>query len=179
MENKIVVLAIDPAEKTGWAIYKNGRIAKHGTKHLAKSTCGKYFNWLAQMIGENEVTHIVAEAIFREATHKKDKAFWSLAAMQGVLCAVAENNNIDLSLIEPQEAKTAMIPNLWLKLFPFKGDKQKIRQECKRLMVEHVKFLGYELENDKADDEADAIGILITYLQNNNIPVTHPNHNRR
>ena len=178
MEKETVIMSIDPAEKTGWAIYKNGKIVKHGTKSFAKSTCGKYMNWLLKMIGEYEATHIAAEAIFREATHKKDKAFWALAAMQGVLCAVAENSQLDLTFIDPKEAKETMISNLWLKLRKCTNEKER-RTECKRLMISRVKFLGYKLENDKADDEADAIGILLTYLYNKGIPVTHPNGKRQ
>ena len=41
-------------------------------------------------------------------------------------------------------------------------------------MINRVKKLGYELETDKSDDEADAIGIMITYLDDKSLPVTHP-----
>ena len=41
-------------------------------------------------------------------------------------------------------------------------------------MIKRIKKLGYSLEKDNADDEADAIGLLITYLNNHNYIVKHP-----
>lgn len=164
MTKEKVILSIDGATKTGWAIYKNGKIVKHGTKRFTNPICGKYFNWLVQMIGENEVTHIAAEDIYRLHNRTQDKAFLALAKMQGVLCAVAENNKVDLTLLNPLQVKFVMIPSVT----------RHERKDDKQRMINRVKFLGYQLENDKADDEADAIGILITYLHNNGIPVKHP-----
>lgn len=46
-------------------------------------------------------------------------------------------------------------------------------------MIEAVTKLGYQLEKPMADDEADAIGILLTYLYSKGLPVTHPNDKRQ
>ena len=173
MTNKNVILSIDAATKTGWAIYKNGKIIKHGTKDLGKITrIEKYVNWLVQMIGENEVTHIAAEDIFKKDDVRKD-TLESLSEMKGALKAVSSIQNIGVSFIAPLAVKTTMLRNYWYEMQRCKGVKDR-RFRGKELMLKRVKNLGYTLENDKADDEADVIGILITYLQNNNIPVKHP-----
>lgn len=173
MTNKNVILSIDAATKTGWAIYKNGKIVKHGTKDLGKVTrIEKYVNWLMQMIGENEVTHIAAEDIFKKDDVRKD-TLESLSEMKGALKAVSYIQNIGVSFIAPLAVKTTMLRNYWYEMQRCKSAKER-RFKGKELMLKRIMNLGYTLENDKADDEADAIGILITYLQNNNIPVKHP-----
>ena len=165
MTKEKVILAIDGATKTGWAIYKNGKIVKHGTRRFASTTRIKqYGDWLCKMIGEHEVTHIAAEDIYRLHNRTQDKAFLALAKMQGVLEYVSSSANVELSLLNPLQVKFVMIPSVT----------RHERKDDKQRMINRVKFLGYTLENDKADDEADAIGILITYLHNNNIPVVHP-----
>lgn len=170
MKKEKVILAIDGATKTGWAIYKNGIIVKHGTKQFASATRIKqYGRWLCDIVGENGITHIVAEDIYRLHNRTQDKAFLALAKMQGVLEYVASSANVELSLINPLQVKFMMIPSVT----------RHERKDDKQRMISRVKFLGYELENDKADDEADAIGILLTYLYNKGIPVTHPNGKRQ
>lgn len=165
MGKKQVILSIDGATKTGWVVYKNGVITEHGTKAFKpKSRLLDYGNWLNRMIKKYKVTDIVAENVFREHSRTKDKAFWALANMQGVLVYVAESSNIPTTFVNPLQVKGYMIPSI----------KQHERTEDKQRMIRRVKSLGYQLANDKADDEADAIGILLTYLYNKNLPVTHP-----
>ena len=57
------------------------------------------------------------------------------------------------------------------------------RTEQKARMVRAVQRLGYKLETDHngnpSNDHADAIGILITYLNGKHIPVTHPSTTER
>lgn len=169
-ENKQVILSIDGATKTGWAIYQNGTITEHGTKRFnSNKRIPQYYNWLLKMIGENEITHIVAEDIFREHSRTKDNAFYVLSKMQGVLECVTSLSNTELTLLNPLQVKTEIIPSF----------KKHNRAEDKQRMINRVQSLGYQLETDKADDEADAIGILITHLKNCNLPVTHPKNNRR
>jgi hypothetical protein len=50
------------------------------------------------------------------------------------------------------------------------------REQEKRAMIMAItKDYGYTLENLNADDEADAIGLLITYLDNMDYKIEHPN----
>lgn len=160
------ILALDSATKTGWAIYKNGKIIKHGTKTFRpKTRVADYGRWLKTTIEQNEVTTIVAEDIYREHNRMKDEAFLALAQLQGALMYISSVYEMGLNFLNPLLVKNHMIPS-------FRAHE---RTEDKKRMINRVKRLGYQLESDKADDEADAIGILITYLNNRNLPVIHPN----
>lgn len=165
-EVKQVILSLDAATKTGWALYRDGRISTHGTKTFHPSEREKEFgSWLLEMIGEYEVTDIVAEDIYRARTRvaDKDKAFLALAKMQGVLKYIADTLNVSCTLLNPLQVKSYMIPVF--------GRRE--RSDDKQRMLFCVKALGYTLEKPDADDEADAIGILLTYLNNKNLPVVH------
>lgn len=164
-----IILSIDGATKTGWAIYKDGRIILHGTKKfIPQRRYIDYFRWLMEIITKYKITHIVAEDIFREHSRTMDNAFYVLSKMQGVLECAAGINGKTITLLNPLQVKNNMIPSLK----PHNRKNDKIR------MINRVNFLGYQLETEKSDDEADAIGILITYLDNNNIPVNHPKNSR-
>ena len=132
MENKDVILSIDGATKTGWAIYENGKIIKHGTKRFAQKTrIPQYGSWLLDMIGKYGVTHVVAENVYREHSRTEDKAFWVLANMQGVLEYITGTNNVPCTLINPLMVKSYMIPSV-----------QHNRNEDKARMINRVKHLG-------------------------------------
>lgn len=162
------ILSIDGATKTGYAIYKDGRITEHGTKRFRKETrCCEYGCWLEKIIKEKGVTHIVAENIYREHTQTKDAAFQVLANLQGVLVYISGCYNVPVTFYDPLFVKSKIIPTVW--------GKQHTRTEDKERMIGCVtNRYGYSLADSKADDEADAIGIMITYLLANNLPVTHP-----
>lgn len=171
MESKEVVLSIDGATKTGWAIYEYGRITEHGTKRFMPSKkLSEFWEWLHKMKCMYEVTGIVAEDIYRDRSGMRDKAFQSLAEMQGVLKAFAGCFGITVEFISPLTVKRHMIPRTG------KHD----REEDKRRMIGHVtRTLGYVLESEGADDEADAIGIMSTYCEMKGIPVEHPKGMKR
>ena len=164
--DKQIILSLDSATKTGWAIYKNGKIEKHATKRFNASTrVAEYGKWLEKLITRNKINTIVAEDIFREHSRTKDRAFQTLAQLQGVLMYLSDKHVIELKFIEPLRVKNHMIPSI----------RPHSRTEDKSRMINRVKKLGYELETDKSDDEADAIGIMITYLDDKSLPITHPN----
>lgn len=165
-----VILSIDGATKTGYAIYKNKKIIEHGTKHFTPSRrIFQYGEWLLETINKWQITHIAAEDIFREHNHTKDTAFHVLSKMQGILEYISYKNNIELTLLNPLQVKSKIIPRFRTKYN---------RDEDKQRMINRIKRLGYQMESDKADDEADAIGILIAHLDNRNLPVTHPNETK-
>ena len=83
-----VILSIDGATKTGWAIYKNGEIIAHDTQKFKPETReGQYSEWLENKIIQHNVTHVVAEDIYQDQDGRKDKAFQVLSGLQGVLKA--------------------------------------------------------------------------------------------
>ena len=168
--NTDVILSLDAATKTGWAIYQNGKITNHGTKAFRKEPLAYYYqNWLFSMIDKYKVTKIVAEDIFRDSSHLKDKAHEVLGGLKHILISTAYTEGITPVFINPLRVKSH--------LFPIFGYKRYTRAEYKQKMINRVNALGYTLEKPKADDEADAIGILITYLDTHDIPVTHPKKN--
>lgn len=159
-----VVLAIDGATKCGYAIWRNGVIVESGTKQFnRKKRLTDYYHWLIEVIGEWEVTEIVAENIYREHNHLLDKTLIALAKMQGVVEMVSEECGITSKFINPLAVKYYMINGTTCN-----------RAEDKQRMINRVTHLGYTLESEKADDEADAIGIMLTYLDDKNLPITHP-----
>lgn len=71
-----VILSIDGATKTGWAIYKNGTIVTHGTKRFdSNKRIPQYYKWLSKIIEENKITHIVGEDISENTTIQKTMLF--------------------------------------------------------------------------------------------------------
>ena len=120
--------------------------------------------WYLICLFDVKINTIVAEDIFREHSRTKDRAFQTLAQLQGVLMYLSDKHVIELKFIEPLRVKNHMIPSI----------RPHSRTEDKSRMINRVKKLGYELETDKSDDEADAIGIMITYLDDKSLPVTHP-----
>lgn len=165
--NTPVILSVDAAQKTGWAIYKNGRIIEHGTKQLKRtSKFGSYGEWLKRMINKYNVNCIVAEDVFRKKDHTRENAYSALTKMQGVLLYVIETEGLESAFLNPLLVKDTMIPTVYWKKHE--------RTEDKKRMINRVQSLGYGLDSDTADDEADAIGILITYLKSKKYPLTHP-----
>ena len=165
--NTDVILSLDAATKTGWAIYQNGKITNHGTKVLDNEFPEmSYQHWLFDMIDKYKVTKIVAEDIFRDASHLKDTAYQFLSRIKGVLICTANIEGIFPVFINPLRVKSH--------LFPVIGYRRYTRKEYKQKMINRVNALGYTLEKPKADDEADAIGVMIAYLETHDFPVEHP-----
>lgn len=162
-----VILAIDGATKTGYAVYENGKIIVSGTMKFRKSVREQtYGEWVQKMIVKYGITQIVAEDVYREHSRMLDNAFYALSKLHGVLMYVNGINGLpDVSFINPLIVKRYMIPTVF---------KQHTREEDKQRMICRVTHLGYTLESDKADDEADAIGILLTYLNIHDLPINHP-----
>lgn len=168
------ILAIDGAASTGYAIYHNGKITKHGTRvfraspHESKSH--KYGAWLQSVIAKYHITAIVAEDTFRKhgneyEQRKYDNTAKGLNKLQGVLEYISEENGITPVLTAPIDWKRKILPTSFGK---------RTRELDKRKMLVLAQKLGYQLEKPTADDEADAIGIMLHYLECNKLPVIHP-----
>lgn len=158
------ILSLDGATKTGWAIYQDGYITQHGTKAFDRVLRNpQYGSWLSEMINKHKVTEVVAEDIYRDASHTRDNAFHTLAQMQGVADYITYTHNVPLTLIDPRRIKDCML-----------GTFCKYNSDLKAKMICRVEALGYKLEHAKAHDEADAIGILITYLKRLDLPLYVP-----
>ena len=161
-----VILSIDGATKTGYAIWRNSAIVASGTKQLNRKNgkrLNEYRKWLLSTIAEWQVTNIVAEDIYREHNHLMDKTYKALSQMQGVTEMVSEETHTDSEFINPLQVKRYMI-----------NGTTRNRATDKQRMINRVTALGYNLETPTADDEADAIGIMLFYLYEYDLPITHP-----
>ena len=147
---KRTILALDTATKCGWAIWSDGKLIKSGVWNFGSKTTGrKLSNFAAKLfevIQREHITEIVAEDIYLD--RGRPKAFWSLGMMRGVLLSVVEYLDIPISFIEPQQHKRYLCRSS----YATKADTQQALQR-----------LGYGFI--ESDDEADAIAILLTYIQ--------------
>ncbi len=176
-----VILSLDTAESTGYAIYQGGEIVIHGVWKLPKEKKqSALFDRLEHTVATYGITHIVAEDIFCAFTtdekqyRKNVSVYGGLSQLRGIIEAVAQRHNLVFNVIQPVKVKEYM----WnARFYDLRGKPKNIsREEQKQKMIKAVAALGYELmqtkEGDESDDEADAIGILITYVGKGNI--IHP-----
>ncbi|MDR0976512.1 MAG: hypothetical protein LBL78_01970 [Prevotellaceae bacterium] len=168
-ETTEVILALDTASaKTGYAVYKDGYIIDSGTWTLKRSI---RFADLARQINltikEYGVTQIVAENVFKDKDAQKSSAFKILLKCQGVVECVAQSHKLE---------ETVFIQAVAVKqyMWHYNTYSNLTRDQQKARMIKCVQHLGYELEHDKADDEADAIGLLITYIDTKGYTIHHP-----
>lgn len=166
-ETKEVILALDTATTTGYAIYQDGKIIDHGIWKLNILDRHKQlYAHLTQTIRKHKVTTIVAEDIFKSKDQRLISAFQVLSELRGVIELAAQRHGLKLSFLNPLIIKSHMIPSFNYKT---KGT----RADQKKAMINIVTRLGYVLNTTK-DDEADALGILITYLDGMRYKVHHP-----
>lgn len=161
-----VILSIDGATKTGYAIWRNGEIVKSGTKRFHHSECKRikdYGEWLYNTLTEWGITDVVAEDIYRTHDKQRDNAFMVLCELRAITIQTSEELGITPAFVNPLVVKHYMI-----------NGTTKDRKKDKKYMINRVTALGYNLETPTADDEADAIGIMLFYLDNHNLPITHP-----
>lgn len=170
------ILALDTAsKKTGFAIYRNDKIVAHGVWKIDQY---KPFSDLEakilSAISKHKITHIVAEDIYKSQDVRLQSAFDKLSRCHGILNLISEKTQLPLILIDPRKAKREM----WGYTTANPIHRTMPREEQKARMIRAVERLGYTLSTDrngnKSDDEADAIGILLTYLHGHKLPITHP-----
>ncbi len=166
MENNRVILSLDLASrKTGFAIYDNDKIIKSGTWGLkCKERYADLYRNLVATIEKYKINKIVAEDIYKDDS-KKD-AYERLAECRGVAECVSQLCKLEISFITPISIKQH--------IYGLRYKERLTRKEQKQRMINKITRLGYKLQHSKADDEADAIGLLITYLDNHKIPIKHP-----
>ncbi len=161
-----VILSLDCATKTGYAIWRNGAIVTSGTKRFSHSETQRikgYSEWLQSMLAEWQVTDIIAEDIYRETSKQRDSAFFVLSEIRAITVLESAAQHITPTFANPLQVKRYMI-----------NGTTRNRITDKQRMINCVTALGYTLETPNADDEADAIGIMLYYLDAHNLPITHP-----
>lgn len=172
----MTILSLDTASNiTGYAIYRNGKITDSGAWKIDQSNPFSDLEVkITSALKKHNVTHIVAEDIYKSYDARLQSAFDKLSKCHGVLNLIGEKTAIPLTLVDPRKAKREM----WGYTTARPSYRTMPRAEQKARMIRAVERLGYTLSTDrngnKSDDQADAIGILITHLRAHNIPVTHP-----
>lgn len=177
------ILALDTASyATGYAIYKDGTITESGTIKLKgrgesdqEKTQGRLtqlFLKVNALIEKHNINQLVAEDIFKDSDPRKQSAWEVLGACRGIIIACDALHQLPpIKFINPCIVKR----EIWGYTY---SRKNLTREEQKERMCRAVERLGYQLKTDrngnKDNDQADAIGILITYLKTHNIPVRHP-----
>jgi Holliday junction resolvasome RuvABC endonuclease subunit len=170
-EYKGVILALDIAAKTGYALYKDSLIFKTGTWNFnpngklgASQRLAAFYKTLINTIQRYGVTEVIAENYYLDRT--KPTAGITLGEYHGVLRLIIGLHHLSLQLLDPMTIKTTM----------HVYSKHNTRKELKQRMINAVtNCYGYTLEKPNADDEADAIGLMIAHLKINGYKVTHSN----
>lgn len=182
----MTILALDTSSsKTGYAIYKNGKITEHGSIRIlsrgatdterTQNRLGQLYTKVCNLISKHKATQLVAEDIFKDSDPRKQSAFDILAQCRGVIVASNTQNQLPpIVFINPLKVKH----DIWGYSSSIRQHRTMTRQEQKQRMIRAVERLGYQLKTDrngnKDNDQADAIGILVTYLNVHKIPVAHP-----
>lgn len=173
------ILALDMASRTtGYAIYNGGKIIAHGAWKISQRQPFKDLaDKITRALQKFEISEIVAEDIYNSQDTRLQSAFDTLSKCHGVLNLISEKTAIPLTLIDPRQAKREM----WGYTNARPSYRTMPREEQKARMIRAVERLGYTLitnrNGNKSDDQADAIGILITFLKGRKLPIAHPASN--
>lgn len=118
--NEPTILALDTASrKTGYAIYKNGLIAAHGSFTLkdkgesdnerTQSRISALFAKVCNLITKHGITQIVAEDIFRDNDPRLQSAWRLLGMCRGAIISANTANALPpVQFINPQRVKNEM-----------------------------------------------------------------------
>lgn len=164
-------LSLDVASyKTGVAVYENGKITQSGTWRLKRLTrFADLYEKIKTIIERCNIEQIVVEDIFKSKDQKQKNAFEVLAECRGIIELISQQLNLPVTFINPIAIKQYM--------WNFRYNQELTRQQQKERMIKAVCKLGYKLESSNADDEADAIGLLITHIEGNSYTIH--NHSSR
>jgi Holliday junction resolvasome RuvABC endonuclease subunit len=171
-ECKDIILALDVASrKTGFALFRNNRIEKSGTWKINQN---RPFSDLLDRITDTVqcygVTEIIAEDIFQSDDYRYKSAWEVLSQCKGVVRCAAEICNIPARFYNP------LIIKSWMRITGYGYKCKYTREELKQRMINAVtNRYCYTLEKPNADDEADAIGLMITCVEGNGYKMIHPN----
>lgn len=156
------ILSLDQARKTGYSIYRNGKIIGGGVWDLnkIKGRCEQllfYHDRLMKTIKRERITEIVAEDMYND---KHKNTLICLGEIRGVMLLAAVQNNIPVTFINPLDHK-----------YFTTGNKYANKAETMSVLDD----LGYRY---KDDNEADTISIMLCYLNDKKLPVIHSNEIR-
>ena len=98
-----VILTIDGATTTGYALRKNGATTYGHWKFKETNRNYYLFTHIDEMIIKHGVTHLVAEDIHLDTS--RAQAFKVLAELRGSIKAAAQKHNITLTFVTPKAVR--------------------------------------------------------------------------
>lgn len=167
------ILALDTASrKTGYALYRGGKIYNSGTLRMKEVTrFADLYQQITQLVIDHKITYIIAEDIFKDTDPRKKSAYQVLCECRGIVELIAQQHKIPYNFIPPMRIKNYLIPTI--------GYRKRTHSEYKDMIIRAVLVRGYVLEKDNADDEADAIAMLIYYIEGcSKYLINHPANKR-
>lgn len=150
------ILALDGASrKTGFAVYRGGVVIKSGVWALnSKHKHLDLYNHIADTITQYHVTKVVAEDIYKD--NGKPSAWKMLGECRGVIELATQQAGVTLHYLTPVVVKH----EIWHYTKAKHGTMS--RTDQKQRMCNAITAKGFNLTG--GDDEADAIGLLISWL---------------
>lgn len=162
MKNKQVILALDVASITGFAIYKSTseRIVHLGVVNfgITNDRPDNLRKWLLQMIGKYKINLIVAEQAIKMSNKPRERYTYKLlSGFCDVIKQIAKENKIPSVFYTPIEARNIV--------FGYGFNHGAGRKSIKQYVVAYVNKMGFDIRSN--DDMADAVVIMQAYLKEN------------
>ena len=157
------ILALDTASrKTGYAIYKDGKILDSGVWVLKPNeNFLDLYRHIRNAVKTYDINVILAEDVFK--VENKTNAYEVLCECRGIVQLCAQQLKLqETRFISPLRVKQ-MIWDYNPKAK--KTHRNFTRTQQKNIMIRFIKNMGYMSQDNTSDDEADAIGLLIAFFK--------------
>ena len=161
--NKDNILALDTAShKTGYAIYKDGKLLETGVWLLKQTTrFADLYEHITKTVEAHDINVILAEDVFKDDS--KTNAFEVLCECRGVVELCTQQLKLhETRFLSPMRVKQ----EIWgYNPKRYKSHREITRSRQKLLMIKYLSDMGYIDQDNTNDDEADAIGLLIAFFK--------------
>ncbi len=156
------ILALDTASRaTGYAIYQGGVIIKSGVWKLKpQRNLVELYKYITEAISRNNVSQVIAEDIYKNPD--KRNAYERLSECRGIVTLCNQTAQLpEIAFIE----SSRVCNELW-GYNPYKTYyRQMSRAEKKEHTIKYLINRGYLSDSETSDDRADAIALLLAWLQ--------------
>lgn len=162
MKNKQVILALNVASTTGFAIYKSTleRVVYLGVVNfgITNDRPDNLRKWLLQMISKYKINLIVADQAIKKSNAPRERYTYKLLkGLHDVVKQIAKENKIPSVFYTPIEARNIV--------FGYSFNHYAGRKSIKQYVVAYVDKMGFDIRSN--DDMADAVVIMQAYLKEN------------
>jgi Holliday junction resolvasome RuvABC endonuclease subunit len=179
---RVIILALDPATVTGWALYDGASVSEANFKEFTKTSIDgerllEAHRWLKSMIYDWKPDLIVAEGFY--ASSRFSNGSNVNHELRGVFKMTAAEANVNYIVVGPSEWKKALCG----RTTPTKAEKKLYGKEKAKKMVtvEALTALGLHIPEKVVNaktgklinfkfDVSDALGILCSHLKQLGLP---------